>query len=174
MDNSIERYLQSWASDIVRRQKNVLASKDKIVSGKLVKSLYYSIREYNKGYIIEFFMAPHGKFIDKGVSGKRTTRTYVSVTGKRKRSPYKYKSKQPPSKVFDKWLIKRGIAPRDKKGKFLSRNSIKYLIARSIFFKGIKATSFFSRPLSLGLRNFQDGLSNAAVEQFENNLYTTE
>tara|TARA_R100000353_G_C6452949_1_gene181789 strand:- start:56 stop:571 length:516 start_codon:yes stop_codon:yes gene_type:complete len=166
-----ERYLHSWATDVVRMQRNVLRTKNKIASGKLAKSLRYKVSQYVDGYMIEFFMAPHGKFVDKGVRGKKVTRTYIDITGKRKRSPYRYKSKQPPTKVFDKWMIKRGIAPRDKSGKFVSRQSIKFLIARSIFFKGIKATSFFSKPLSLKLKTFGKGMLDAITKDIEDNLF---
>ena len=55
--------------------------------------------------------------------------------------------------VLDKWIVRKGIAPRDKQGKFLSRKSISFLIARSIFKKGIQGLSFFQKPLMLGLKD---------------------
>ena len=167
---NVENFLNSWAKGVVRQQKNILASKNKNVSKKLSNSLKYNLSEYSDGYVLDFFMEPYGKFVDKGVSGKKTSRTYIDVTGKRKRSPYKYRDKQPPAKVFDKWIIKRGIAPRDEKGRFITRESLKFLIARSIFFKGIKATSFFSKPLSLALKTFNAGFKKAIIKQIENDL----
>ena len=167
---SVEKYLKSWASNIVRQQKGILQKKDKNATGKLSRSLKYKLSNYSDGYILEFFMVPYGKFIDKGVRGKQVTRTYIDITGKRKRSPYRYKSKQPPTKVFDKWLIKRGIAPRDKAGKFMSRKALKFLIARSVYKKGIQATSFFSKPFALGFKNFTTGLLDAVEVYFNNNI----
>jgi hypothetical protein len=43
---------------------------------------------------------------------------------------------------------------RDKEGRFIKRKSMVFLIARSIKIKGIKSTSFFQRPLQLGLKQF--------------------
>jgi hypothetical protein len=41
---------------------------------------------------------------------------------------------------------KKGIAPRDIKGKFKSRKGLNFALARSIFEKGIKPTMFFTKP----------------------------
>ena len=60
----------------------------------------------------------------------------------------------PPTSVFDKWVIKRGIAPRDKQGRFISRKSLKFLIARKIFKHGIQGISFYSKPLSRFIKDF--------------------
>ena len=51
----------------------------------------------------------------------------------------------PPSKL-DKWTVKKGIAPRDEKGRFLSRKSLQFAIARSIFYNGIRPSLFFTKP----------------------------
>ena len=99
-------------------------------------------------------MANYGTFVDKGVSGNKKKQSYTDYEGKTKTSPYSYTTKQPPSKVLDKWIVRRGIAPRDKGGRFISRKSISFLIARSIKVNGIKSTSFFQRPLELKLKRF--------------------
>ena len=68
----------------------------------------------------------------------------------------------PPPKAFDKWVIRKGIAPRDKKGKFIKRKSLNFLIARSIFEKGIKPTLFFTKPFE----KFYKRLPNQLVEKY--------
>ena len=70
----------------------------------------------------------------------------------------------PPSSVFDKWGIRRGIAPRDKQGRFISRKSLNYLLARSIYNKGISATMFFTKPFESGLDKFSDEIVLGFVE----------
>ena len=74
-------------------------------------------------------MDSYGTFVDKGVSGTKTKRTFKDYKSKTISSPYKYTTKQPPSRVLDKWIVKKGIAPRDEKGRFMSRKSISFLIA---------------------------------------------
>ena len=68
-------------------------------------------------------MADYGTFQDRGVSG----------TEKKYNTPYSYTTKMPPRKAFDKWIVRKGIAPRGKGGKFLSRQSLQYLIARAVY-----------------------------------------
>jgi hypothetical protein len=81
-------------------------------------------------------MADYGVFQDKGVSGVK----------QKYNTPYSYKTKMPPPSKLDKWTVKKGIAPRDDKGKFISRKSLQFAIARSIFYKGIKPSLFFTKP----------------------------
>lgn len=90
----------------------------------------------------EIEMPYYGTFQDKGVSGVK----------KKYNTPYSYKRKgsglkgMPPPSKLDKWIVKKSIAPRDEKGRFLSRKSIQFLIARSIFYNGIKPSLFFTKP----------------------------
>ena len=57
---------------------------------------------------------------------------------------------------------KRGIAPRDKKGKFIDRRSLKFAIAKNIFKKGIKPSLFFTKPFE----NEYKKLSNELIEAY--------
>ena len=84
----------------------------------------------------EIKMADYGVFQDKGVSGIK----------QKYNTPYSYKTKMPPPSKLDKWIVKKGIAPRDDKGRFIGRKSLQFLIARSIFYKGIKPSLFFTKP----------------------------
>jgi hypothetical protein len=79
-------------------------------------------------------MEDYGQFQDKGVSGKK----------KKYNTPFTYRDKMPPSKALDKWSVRKGLAPRDKDGKFISRKSLNYLIARSIYINGINGLTQIS------------------------------
>ena len=163
--DNIERYLNSFGKYIVKQSRTNLTKGKKNVSKELYNSISFKVITDADGFSVQFYMADYGTFVDKGVSGNKQTRRYKDYTGKTVTSPYKYTTKQPPSKLLDKWVVKRGIAPRDKKGRFVSRKSISFLIARSIKIKGIKSTSFFQRPMQLGLKNFsKDLLGNLKVD----------
>ena len=110
-------------------------------------------------------MEEYGNYQDKGVSGVE----------KKYNTPYSYKRKgsdlkgMPPPSKLDKWTIRRGIAPRDKEGKFLSRKSLTFLIARSIFKNGIKPTLFFTKPFEKEFKKLPDTVLTAYgldVEEF--------
>ena len=103
----------------------------------------------------------YGNFQDKGVSG----------TEKKYDTPYSYKSKMPPIKPLSDWAKRKGIRLRDEQGKFQKGNykTIGFLIARSIFRKGIKPSLFFTKPFEQGFKNLPDQLIEAYgldVEEF--------
>jgi hypothetical protein len=161
---NIENYLNSFGKYIVKQSRTNLTKGKKNVNKSLYNSINFKITKDNNGFTIQFFMNSYGTFVDKGVSGNEEKQSYKDYTGKNKTSPYSYKSKQPPSRALDKWIVKRGIAPRDEKGRFISRKSISFLIARSIKAKGIKSTSFFQRPMQLGLETFGKDILKAIKE----------
>ena len=160
-NNNVEKYLRHFAKNVLSQAKNILKKKNKVVSGKLINSLRYRLEATSTGYNLIFKGDKHANFIDKGVSGTKKTRTFHNIDGKRKRSPFKYTNKQPPASALDKWIVRKGIAPRTKTGKFMTRKSLQYLIAASIKRKGIKSTSFFSKPMSVELANFDTEILKA-------------
>ena len=166
--NNVEKYLRHFAKSVIERGKKILQAKKKNVSGKLLDSLKYRLEATSKGYNLVFKGAKHAMFVDKGVSGTKKTRTFHNIFGKRERSPFKYTNKQPPASALDKWIVRKGIAPRTETGQFMSRKSLQFLIARSIKSKGIAATSFFSKPMSIELAKFDNGI----LEAFKTDLIT--
>ena len=148
--NNVEKYLRQFAKNIISKGKQILSAKGK--AGKLSESLNYRLEATNTGYNLIFKATDYAAFVDKGVSGTKTTRTYHNIFGKRQRSPFKYTTKQPPASALDKWIVRKNLkGTRDEKGRFVSRKSLQFLIARSIKSKGLAATSFFSKPMSVEL-----------------------
>lgn len=117
-------------------------------------------------------MLDYGEFIDKGTSGSQKKRTYVDYEGKRKNSPYSFgKSRDGGlTRGLDKWIVMRGIAPRDARGRFISRKSLKFLMARKIYTQGHDGLSFFQKPLGLELRGFASNIGKAVKQDILNNL----
>jgi hypothetical protein len=94
------------------------------------------VKVSKNSFEFDFMMEEYGIYQDKGVSGIK----------KKYNTPHKYTNKMPPTKALDKWIVKKGIAPRDDKGKFLSREGLKFAIARKIYINGIKPSLFFTKP----------------------------
>ena len=170
--DALERYLNSFGRQVVNQAKENLASADK--DGALEKSISFFVTAQKGLLTIKFKMLPYGKFVDRGVSGTEKERSYTNYKGKTLVSPFAYKKSkghsQPPTKALDKWIVKKGIAPRDKAGKFMSRKSIKFLIARSIGKKGIQGISFFQKPLMLGMQQFSGKFGASLKESIIDNL----
>jgi hypothetical protein len=57
--------------------------------------------------------------------------------------------------------MRKGIAPRDKNGKFISRKSLTFLIARSIFKNGIKPSLFFTKPFQKAIKRMPEEITRA-------------
>ncbi len=168
---ALERYLNSFGKQVVNRAKGNL-QKAKGGGTNLEKSLTFKVITDADGFTVQFFMDSYGTFVDKGVSGTDVRRSFKDYKGRTISSPYKYTTKQPPSRVLDKWIVKKGIAPRDEKGRFMSRKSISFLIARSIKRKGIQGISFFQKPLMLGLKQFGKEMLGAVKDDIINGLTT--
>ena len=169
---NIERYLNSFGKQVVNRSKGNLQKAGK--GGKLEDSIKFEVITTPDGFTVQFYMSSYGQFVDKGVSGTQTKRTFKDYQGKVIKSPYSYKNSkghsQPPSKALDKWVVRKGIAPRDASGKFMKRKTITFLIARSIGRKGIQGISFFQKPLGLGLKQFGKDLLGSVKEDIINSL----
>lgn len=137
--------LQTWKTYVVNQAKSNLTRSKKKASGALHKSI--------KGFVsskmnrdlkgkftggstmpsISFEMLQYGKFIDEGVRGSKSN--YVE----NRTSPNKFRNgkKSVPVKAISAWLGRKG---KDKK--------LAFIIARSIYEKGIKKTGFFEKALN--------------------------
>jgi hypothetical protein len=171
---ALERYLNSFGKSVVNKAKGILKRKKKVVSGKLLNSISYKLKKDNDGLTVQFMMVDYGTFVDKGVSGTKQKRTYVDYKGKRKDTPYEFgKTKDGGlTRGLDNWIVRRGIAPRDAKSRFISRKSLKFLIARKIYTQGIQGISFFQKPLQIGMRDFYNQVGKAIKEDIENIITT--
>jgi hypothetical protein len=152
--SEFKKALEKYAKYVIQQSRSNLTKKKNNASKQLYNSLEYKIQ----GDKISFLSEKYGEFIDKGVKGSKSTYPESSA------SPFKYTTKQPPSSVFDKWSIRKGIAPRDSKGRFVSRQSLNFLIARSIKNKGIRATLFFTKPFERGLDLYGDEIVAGYLE----------
>ena len=140
--------LQQFRDLVVAEAKANLQRLGKDTSGKLSNSIKGEVKEMPNSIGVYFEMEPYGNFQDKGVSG----------TQRKFDTPYSYKSKMPPPSAFDKWIVKKGIAPRSASGKFQSRKGLQFAIARTIFKQGIKPSLFFTRPFEAAYKTLPDTL----------------
>ena len=135
LDN-FKKALEDFRDKVVEESKKNLRKEGK-GGGQLENDLKGGeVKVTNISLQFEIEMPYYGVFQDKGVSGVK----------KKYNTPYSYKQKMPPPSKLDKWTVRKGIAPRDEKGRFLSRKSLQFLIARSIFYNGIKPSLFFTKP----------------------------
>ena len=143
-----QEVLDRFVKHVVSQAKKNLTTTNKNASKKLYNSIKGEAKAFPNSIGIYFDMEEYVFYQYKGVSGvKRKFNT-----------PFSYKSKMPPPKAFDKWTIRRGIAPRGAGGKFQTRKGLNFAIARSIFEKGIKPSLFFTKPFEAAFKNLPDDL----------------
>ena len=147
ISQSIQAYIDAMVEDIKAAAPNS--------SGELRNSIQADIVLTENSYEVNILMKEYGEYQDKGVNG-----TQVSWG-----SPYSFRKMMPPS-VLDKWIVKKGIAPRGKNGEFLSRSGLKFAIARSIMIKGIKPKNFLEPNIDPKL----EGLANLTAEEIWDNF----
>lgn len=161
--SEVQKALERFRDHVVSISKRNLTNKQKNSSKKLYNSIQGRVKANPNSFELEFSMEDYGVFQDAGVSGTR----------KKYNTPYSYKSKMPPVKAFDKWLVRKGIAPRDK-GKFASRKSLAFLIARSVYRNGIKPSLFFTKPFEAAYKNLPQELIDKygldAIELFNEQI----
>lgn len=143
-----QEVLNRFIKHVVSQAKRNLTTNGKNASKKLYNSIKGEAKAFPNSIGVYFDMEDYGFYQDKGVSGIK----------KKYNTPFSYKTKMPPPKAFDKWTIRRGIAPRNTKGQFQTRKGLNFAIARSIFEKGIKPSLFFTKPFEAAFKNLPDEL----------------
>ena len=138
--------------------------------GNLYNSLSYDILIENEDFLVDFLMEDYGQFVDKGVKGK--TSTYPETQAAL--SQFQYGSGTGPkgglTRGIREWVNKKKFQFRDKKGRFMSYETMTYLIARSIYNKGLKANLFFTKPFEKGLEKLPQNLYDAFVLDVDSSI----
>lgn len=119
-------------------------------TGSLSDSIQFDIQVDESGYNVGIAMYDWGIYLDKGVNGVKQNFG----------SPFTFKKMPPPSSL-DKWIVSKGLAPRDAKGRLMTRDQIKFLIARSIFQNGLRPRNWINPILDSKL----EGLANLTADE---------
>lgn len=163
MLENVQKELNAFAKYVISQSRANLTRAKKNSSKQLYNSLDSDLKVSENSFSLSFLMEDYGVFQDKGVSGVK----------KKYNTPYSYTTKMPPPSKMDKWIVRRGIAPKDDKGKFISRKSLQFMIAGSIFNNGIKPSLFFTKPFKKAFKNLDKDIVKAFKLDVEQLLETT-
>jgi hypothetical protein len=161
----VKASLEKFAKGVVEQARANLVRENKNVTGTLYNSLQYEVEAGPNSLALRWKMdklAPYWKFQDYGVQGK-------SSNSKAPSSPFRFGTGSGMSggltKAINGWVRARRFQfqSREKgsKGQFLSYDSTAFLITRSIYNKGIRTTSFFTRPFQLNFEQLPEELATA-------------
>ena len=152
MLKNVQQELNRFAKYAIQQSRTNLTKGKKNSSKTLYNSLDYDINVSPNSFSLSFLMEDYGVFQDKGVSGIK----------KKYNTPYSYTNKMPPPSKMDKWIVRKGLkGVRGKDGKFISRKSLQFMIARSIYNNGIKPSLFFTKPFQKAFKNLDKDIIKA-------------
>ena len=159
--------------EVRRRARISLKARGKVVTGKLYNSIryeqYVSRNEKSLNLTFSFPGAEYAKFVDEGVRGSISS-------AKAPRSPFRFGSGSGPSgglrPAIDRWVVKKGIAPRGAGGQFASRKGMVYAISRSIYQTGIRPSYFFTNAYDRTLKKHNAKLEKAIGDDIGNAIKT--
>ena len=161
--------LEIFAKSVIKQSKGNLRRhrKNKFItgssSGELEGSLGYDLNVSPNSFSLEFYMADYGIYQDEGVKGA------VSTYDKSRNSRFQYKKM--PLNTQAKGSIQKWIKEKGLKGNI---NSLTYVIARSIYRKGLRASFFFTKPFEDNYLKMPDELIEKFALDIDNFLdYTT-
>ena len=159
LDN-IKEILNNYAEKVISDARKNLVDDHKS-SGDLYNSLDYKLDTEVGAFLVDFFMEDYGQFVDKGVKGKTSTYPETSAA----LSKFQYGTgtgkKGGLTDGVRRWLGKKRFQWRTDEGKFMSYDTMAFLIARSIYNKGIKANLFFTKPFESGTKELGKKLLGA-------------
>ena len=152
MLKNVQQELNRFAKYVIQQSRTNLTKGKKNSSKALYNSLDYDLNVSPNSFSMSFIMEDYGIFQDKGVSGIK----------KKYDTPFSYKDKMPPPSKMDKWIVRKGLKGiRGKDGKFISRKSLQFMIARSIYNNGIKPSLFFTKPFEKAFKNLDKDIIKA-------------
>ena len=152
MLKNVQQELNRFAKYVIQQSRTNLTKSKKNSSKTLYNSLDYDLNVSPNSFSLSFLMEDYGVFQDKGVSGIK----------KKYNTPYSYTNKMPPPSKMDKWIVRKGLkGVRGKDGKFISRKSLQFMIARSIYNNGIKPSLFFTKPFQKAFKNLDKDIIKA-------------
>jgi len=152
MLKNVQQELNRFAKYVIQQSRTNLTKSKKNSSKALYNSLDYDLNVSPNSFSMSFLMEDYGIFQDKGVSGIK----------KKYNTPYSYTNKMPPPSKMDKWIVRKGLrGVRGKDGKFISRKSLQFMIARSIYNNGIKPSLFFTKPFQKAFKNLDKDIIEA-------------
>jgi hypothetical protein len=150
-----QKTLEKFRDYVIQQSRSNLTRGNKNVSKQLYNEIKGNVKANKNSFELEFDMPMYGQFQDKGVKGSNPSAIKGGIQ-KAPNSPFSFKKKMISTKALDNWVIKKGLAPRSKEGKFLNRNGIKFALAKSIASQGIRPSLFFTKPFEAGYKKYID------------------
>lgn len=140
----IKDLLETLGKTVQKNSKERLAALGRSDSGKLGNSIKYELKSSKDKYKLTISSLGYGAYIDQGVQGKTSSL-------RAPQSPFHFGSgkgkKGALTAAINIWVKRKRIRFKNEKtGKFLTYKQTAFLITRSVYNKGIRASHFLTKP----------------------------
>ena len=171
-ENTIQA-MQNLGGDVVKEGKGVLR-KTKKSGGTLYNDFDYLVTADKTSVTLEFEFGgadDYWAFVDEGVKGAGGFKGSGKMRGGKTDFIFgsgNYRGKWAEfTSAIQKWIKKKGIKGRDKKGKFITNKSLGFLIQRAIYQRGLTRTQFFTKPFTQQLKKQTEIITEAFADDLE-------
>jgi hypothetical protein len=158
--------MQKFGGNVVKEGRSILKKKKKTTSrNTLYNDFDYLVTATKDEVTLEFEFGgaeDYWVFVDEGVRGAGGFKGSGKMRGQG--SPFKYSTKMPPRQPLINWIKNKPIKGRDKKGRFITNNSLGFLIQRAIYQRGLTRTQFFSKPFTQQLNKQTEKITEAFAD----------
>lgn len=155
MYKELQIELSRFGKAVVKQARTNLTKQQREDTKDLYNSIKYDLEVNRQSFSLSFEMLEYGIYVDQGVKGKNSS-------NKAPRSPFKFGSgtgkKGGLTRSIEKWVKRKNIKFRNKKGQFITSKQTSFLISRSIYQKGIKPSLFFTKPFEAAFNRLPDEL----------------
>lgn len=170
-NDEVDKALSKFVKYVTSQARANLTRKDKNVSRKLYDSIKGKSKVNPNSIEVSFEMEEYGTFQDLGVKGKTSSNRAPD-------SPYRFGTgtgkKGGLTEGTKDWVRARRIQFKNKDtGRFLSYDQTAFLVARSVYNKGITASRFFSKPFDAAFDKLPDEIIEAYGLDIDNFLRQT-
>ena len=158
--------MQKFGGNVVKEVRSILKKKKKTTSrNTLYNDFDYLVTATKNEVTLEFEFGgaeDYWVFVDEGVRGAGGFKGSGKMRGQG--SPFKYSTKMPPRQPLINWIKNKPIKGRDKKVRFITNNSLGFLIQRAIYQRGLTRTQFFSKPFTQQLNKQTEKITEAFAD----------
>jgi len=174
--------LNGFAKYVIQQSRSNLTKGKKNFNKKLYNSLDHKILSDNSGFILQFLMEEYGAYQDEGVKGKDPSKVSPNAKIKGQQAPnsrFRFGSGSRRG-TFASFVKRMSIYAKAKNirfrqgntGKFAEGgfNAMGFVIAKNIYYRGIKPSMFFTKPFEKRFKTLPNELIAAFVNDAEKTI----
>lgn len=141
---ALEKALHRYMRKVFQQARRILTSEKINATGELYKSLDYEVQVDELKITLQPMGTDYWDYVNQGVKGSTSD-------AKAPESPYQFGTGTGPQGQLEpsirQWIDDKPVNQwRDKKGRFMSKDAMAFIISRSVYTTGLKPTNFMTNP----------------------------